>query len=225
MAVGSASFDPDKLIDSGFLLPKEFRQEYRRRLRRFAATRMGQGYAQAIERGVNPILAGRMMRVMDTETPAGMGLRAAVTIAKDTPIIAVKGTVHTRDVCLRWEVQKYTWQPEDKDCKFILSQWDASFSNEARYINAPSEGETANVRAEWICEGKMLILVASEKINKKIWMLIDYPLQVLFGGVMTVPVAHIHRASVCVGACMHACLNLCQHQPCTFACDLYQFCM
>ena len=56
-----------------------------------------------------------------------------------------------------------------------MCQWDEGFSNEARYINAPSEGETAIVHGEWICDEKMLVVTASEDIKRNTWMLMDYP--------------------------------------------------
>jgi hypothetical protein len=204
--IKSARFDTDTLLDSGFLLPNANRQQFRRTVCDFAATRQGQRYAQAIQRDVNPIEAQHMMRVVHTETPAGTGLMAIVAIPKDTPIIAVKGLVFPAKVILRELWQEYTWWTGRRSSPYMICQWDTGFSNEARYINAPSEGEVANVIGEWICGEKMLVITASKDIKKDTWMLMKYPFK---------KKARYGDSSCCSHSpCQSPCHSPCSHSLC-----------
>jgi hypothetical protein len=135
---------------------------------------------EAMDRSISPLLARKMLVVKQASTSgaSGLGLFAAVSIAKGKHIIAPKA-----DALIDIETQPdaarpYSWEPASSATApgpgIVLSQFDTTFCNEARNINSPNPGQTANAEAWWYRGGRVMFIVAARDIARGEQITVDY---------------------------------------------------
>jgi hypothetical protein len=140
--------------------------------------------AAAMDRSISPLLARKMLVVKDV-AGAGRGLFAKVSIAKGKHIIAPKADALI-DIDRDRETQPdaarpYSWEPAPAPASspspspgIVLSQFDTTFCNEARSINSPNPGHTANAEAWWYRGGRVMFIVAARDIARGEQITVDY---------------------------------------------------